>query len=508
MPRASQNANKISKRLSWRQRFGFVVLGGILGLSQAPFSQPFLLFLVLPFLAWLVASTVDWRSAFGKMWFVGIGYFAVVLNWIVEPFLVEPEIFGWMAPFALLAMSAGLALFWAGAGAICVRFSDSYHSRVVLLAVVWSAMEFARSMIFTGFPWGLLAYAWIDTPIAQAASVVGPHGLGLATLLVLFLPALFPRDVWRGGVLVLGICVMVGGWGYIRESQTTELHPRGTIVRLVQPNAEQKLKWDPKMMPVFFQRQLGYSSARSGVPVDVVIWPETSLPFFLGEDGPRLQSVADAAGKSAEVIAGGLRRDERSVFNSLVHLDQNGGVLSLYDKHHLVPFGEYVPFGDVLERFGLRGIADMVGGFAEGSGPRVLNSLNLPPYLPMICYEAIFPSYANARSIRPDWIIHLTNDAWFGSFSGPYQHLVQARMRAIEQGLPVARTANTGVSAMIDPLGQVAASIPLNEANFLDVALPAPLSPTLYSRLGDIPFLGFVVFLGLVCLLRVTPPEN
>lgn len=261
-------------------------------------------------------------------------------------------------------------------------------------------------------------------------------------------------------------------------------------------------------MPVFFQRQLGYSAARAGIAPDVVIWPETSLPFFLGEDPARLQMVADAAGNKTEVIAGALRRTSRSGFNSLVHLDEKGGVLSVFDKHHLVPFGEYLPFEDFLSGFGLSGLADLIGGFDEGKGPRVLTSLKLPPFAPLICYEAIFPSYARVQSIRPDWLVHITNDAWFGSFSGPYQHLAQAQMRAIEQGLPLARSANTGISAMIDPAGRIVAQIDLNEADFLDVALPAPLRQTVYAKLGDFPFFSVAVILFLLCVLRVPPIDE
>lgn len=502
MPRKDTGA-----RLTWGKRFGFAVLGAGLGLSQAPFDQPFILFLILPFLAFLISQSRDWRGGFGRMWWAGFGYFALVMHWIVEPFLVDVETFGWMAPFALVLMASGLALFWGVAGGLSVKLASGSQSRIVLLAVAWSGLEFLRSTILTGFPWALLSYGWIETPLAQWASVLGPHGLGLATLLILFLPAIFAPKIWNGGLIVLVVVSLAGAWGGWREMTATDLHPRGTIVRLIQPNADQKLKWQRDMMPIFFQRQLGYSAARTGVVPDVVIWPETSLPFFLGEDADRLQMVADAAGPDTDVIAGGLRRNDRTGFNSLVHLDGKGGVLSVFDKHHLVPFGEYLPFAEVLSQIGLRGLADTIGGFSEGKGPRVLNSLNLPPYVPLICYEAIFPSYARSGLIRPDWLVHITNDAWFGSFSGPYQHLVQAQMRAIEQGLPVARAANTGISAMIDPVGKIVASLAINEANYLDVALPAPKERTLYSKLGDFPFFATVFLLLLMCLIKVRPNE-
>lgn len=488
----------------WPIRIGYSLLGVLIGLGHAPFNLPFLLVLAVPFLAYWVAKCQTSKAGFAVGWWAGLGYFAATLNWIVEPFLVDIQTFGWMAPFALVLMSGGMAMFWAVPFWATVRFGPAGRGGFILLACLWTLSEFARATILTGFPWGLISYVWVDTPVAQLASILGPHGLGFATLLVLMLPVIFAPNVWRGAAITLVILAAAWGLGALRLAKPTALHPDGTIVRLIQPNAEQHLKWDREMRWTFFQRQLGYTGANTLPPPHVIIWPESSMPFFLGEDAEALQMVADAAGDNAEVIAGVLRREDGRAFNSLIHLDQRGGTVSVFDKHHLVPFGEYLPFHNLLSKIGLRMLTDVFdGGFSAGDGPRVIDSVALPAYQPLICYEAIFPRYSADTGTRPDWLVHITNDAWFGSFSGPFQHLAQTQMRAIEQGLPLARAANTGVTAMIDPYGQVIASLGLGRSNFVDVALPAPLPSTIYAKTGE--FFWLAVVLGLTLLLLLPP---
>ncbi len=269
------------------------------------------------------------------------------------------------------------------------------------------------------------------------------------------------------------------------------------VVRLIQPNAPQHQKWDPDYAPLFFARQLEFTAAAPRP--DLIVWPETSVPAWLGSAQPYLTAIADAA-QGTPVFLGIQRGDGPRIYNSMIYLDEDGRQQGLYDKHHLAPFGEYVPFGDILAQFGVYGMAATTGnGFSSGPGAALMEAGKLGKALPLICYEAVFTQDVLSAPGRADFLLQITNDAWFGTRSGPYQHLAQAQMRAIEQGLPMMRSANTGVSAMIDPLGRVTEALPLGQAGFVDATLPKGLGPTVYARLGDAPV--FVALLGLYALL-------
>lgn len=265
-------------------------------------------------------------------------------------------------------------------------------------------------------------------------------------------------------------------------SPQTEATAKATV-RVVQPNAPQHQKWDPDFIPVFFQRQLEFTAAEPRP--DLIVWPESSVPLYLHQAGPAFDRIAVAAA-GVPVIVGIQRYDQGQVYNALVHIDGDGNVAGVYDKHHLVPFGEYMPLAGLAARLGLFGLAANQGiGYTPGPGPKVLEIGSLGFGLPLICYEAVFPQDVNAAPMRPDFLLQITNDAWFGTHSGPYQHLLQARMRAMEQGVPMIRAANTGVSAVIGPNGEVLASVPLGQAGYADAPLPAALPPTFYARTGD-----------------------
>jgi len=271
------------------------------------------------------------------------------------------------------------------------------------------------------------------------------------------------------------------------------------IVRLVQPNAPQRDKWNPEKFGVFINRLL--QSTQAGDVPDLVLWPETALPY-LAHNAPEILQAAGEAGRGAPVALGILRADGPTLYNSMVVLDSVGQITATYDKHHLVPFGEYMPFRPVLSALGLHVFADMFGdGFGDGGGAQTLDFGPLGKALPLICYEAVFAHDVGGAAERPDFLIQLTNDAWFGTFAGPKQHLAQAKMRSIEQGLPMARAANTGISAMIDPYGRVLKSLALNEAGYVDASLPMPLPPTIYSKLGDLPIALLLIFVTFMVLL-------
>ena len=274
------------------------------------------------------------------------------------------------------------------------------------------------------------------------------------------------------------------------------------LLRLVQPNAPQHLKWHPDHVHGFFDRQVAYTGAAAERRPSLVIWPETSVPTWLDQAESAFSRIAEAAA-GVPVVLGLQRRDEAQVFNSLALLDSEGRLSDIYDKHHLVPFGEYIPLLDKLGAlpFGAR-VANHGFGYSPGPGARLLDLGALGKVLPLICYEAIFPQDVGASSERPDWLLQITNDAWFGEMTGPYQHLAQARLRAIEQGLPMVRVANTGISAVVDPRGKVTASLELGVSGFLDAELPGKIPPTLYARTGDWTALVVFLLLGLVLFVQ------
>ncbi|MDG1738834.1 MAG: apolipoprotein N-acyltransferase [Paracoccaceae bacterium] len=462
--------------------------GAFAGLGHAPVNWGIPTVLGLMWAYYLVSMSISTKSAFRTGWLIGAGYFAVSLNWIVEPFLVELATTGWMAPFALLMMSGGLALFWAVASWLTARFGRG----VWLWACFMTLAELERAYVFTGFPWAMPSYAWVNSIVAQAAAWIGPHGLNF----ILFLTAASVVSLHK----VYGLRISVGALAALTvlsfvPTPRLSMPDHGPVVRLVQPNAPQHEKWARDKIEVFFERQLRFT-AEPGNP-DFVIWPETAIAVPIPYSDELFQEMAAIAG-DAQIITGIQRIDGELSYNSLVALDKTGAVEQVYDKHHLVPFGEFIPLGDQLARFGLRGLAATDGaGYARGPGPQVIALDGIGPVLPLICYEVVFPQDLRTQA-RPRLLLQITNDAWFGDFSGPYQHLAQARMRAIEYGLPMIRVANTGVSAVIDARGRVVASIPLGQEGYLDTRLPAEMPKTLYAKLGDGPVWGVVLLMTLL----------
>ena len=463
-------------------------LGAVAATGQAPWNL-----WPLSLLAWagifgvFSAMQTVRRAAIAGL-ATGAGYFAVALFWIVEPFLVDVARHGWMAPFALFFFAFGFALFWAGAQAIARVFGGN----VWLWAAIMTLSEALRGWIWTGFPWAQPGHIWISTPILRWASFGGALPLTLLTLITGAALWHLTQGRWRGGALGLGatLALLIAA---IWLPDAPKPGADAPIVRLVQPNVPQDEKWDPAQMQFYFDRQMGFTAA--GAPPDLIVWPETALPVLLNYADDALAQITDAA-RGAPVVLGVQRAEGGRYFNSLLFLDGEGQQAALYDKHHLVPFGEYVPWGDTMARFGIRGLAQQGGyGYSAGPGAQLIDMGALGAGLPLICYEGVFARDVSAAPGRADFLLLITNDAWFGKLSGPYQHLAQARLRSVEQGLPMIRAANTGVSAMIDAAGNIMAQIPLGEAGYLDVPLPPPAAPTLYSRMGDAPIILLLIIM-------------
>ncbi len=487
----------------WKSAAISAIIGIAIATGQAPFSAFWLAFPAICGALLLGWSSATPRQAALRGLAVGVGFAAVTFNWIVEPFLVDLATHGWMAPFALLFMSLGIGLFWAGAFWAARKVAPMGSTTVLLaLPMTWTMAELLRSYILTGFPWGLTSYIWIDTPVYQLASIIGPHGLTLVT--VGLASAIAIGIVKRQfGRTVIGLIVLAAIWasgGYLKSQPLDVATGTRPIVRLIQPNASQKQKWDPELMPVFYNRQLALTAKISERMPDLVVWPEVAVPFLLSDPSAPLGEIT-AAANGTPVVIGAQRFDGGHAFNSLAMLGAGGTVDQIYDKHHLVPFGEYLPAGALFARLGLTALTAQYGtGYSAGSGPRVLNMGELGNVLPLICYEAIFPHELRRVALRPDWMLMLTNDAWFGQAAGPFQHLAQAQARAIETGLPMVRVANTGVSAIIDARGQIVASIPLGVAGGLDAPLPQALPATPYWRFGDFPVSLMLIAVGLAAL--------
>ena len=472
----------------WRPALWAFLAGAVAATGHAPLYLWPLSLLGLAVLVRLVARVprgAGWIGCVG-----GMGYGAVALSWIVEPFRIDPETYGWMAPFALFFMALGLGVFWA-VGAVLAR-ALPFRSPAFGFALTLTAVEFLRGHILTGFPWAMPGHVWISTPVAQAGALIGPTGLTLGLMLA---AAALSSARMRPALATAG--ALAGAWGLGMWVMAQPMPPdRPAMLRLVQPNAEQALKWDPDQARLFLDRLLEASAALPRV--DLVIWPETSLPYLLNRHPELAPMIAKSCAGASLAIR--VQREEGSRFwNSLTVIEPDGTVGQTYDKHHLVPFGEYIPLGDLAYRlFGLRAFAAQEGaGYSAGEGPALLDfGQNLGRALPLICYEAVFPQDVNAAPERPDWLLQITNDAWFGTVSGPFQHADQAKMRAIEQGLPLVRVANTGLTAVYDARGRLRAALPFGTLGHLDAALPAPLAPTPFSRFGEGPALVLLAGLG------------
>ncbi|MDT8343011.1 MAG: apolipoprotein N-acyltransferase [Thermohalobaculum sp.] len=508
-------AAAVARLSGWRRLAAAFAAGMALTGGQTPVSAPGLWFLAMPVLVWLVDGTAGPRQAAAVGWAAAFGMFVTGLFWIGHAFLVDAEQFAWMMPFAVTLLPAGLGLFWALAFWIARRtWAPGSLWRVALLAALITLAEYARSQVLTGLPWGLAAYVWVETPVAQAASVIGPHGLSLVTYGVTALPLVAiagARPRLGPGAVAAALAVAavpaLWVWGTARVPPEPAYAPGAPVLRVVQPNATQRLKWNPDYAALFYRRLIEATAAPADPalgPPAAVIWPETAVPFLPAEQPAERAAIA-AAARGAPVILGALHREQGPAgvawSNALMAILPDGSLSARYDKAHLVPFGEYVPWQSVLGRIGIRQLAER-GGFTPGPGPRRIEVAGLPAFSALICYEAIFPDEVIPEGPRPDWFLQVTNDGWFGSYGGPQQHLAQARFRAIEQGLPLVRAANTGISAVIDPHGRVLRALALDTHGAFDARLPAPLPPTAYARLGDAPALALVLALVFAARLR------
>ncbi|MFQ6554174.1 apolipoprotein N-acyltransferase [Aestuariibius insulae] len=474
-----------------------VGLGGLAALGHAPFDLPVLTLLALTAALHVVTGQGSWARMAWSAWALAFGYFLVGWNWLVEPFLVDAATHGWMAPFAISLLSGVMALYWGIAGGLAYGLVSGRWPRLIALVLLISVAEYLRGILFTGFPWGMLAYIWIETPLSQLLAWIGPHGLNVVTLGA---TAAIAGWIATGRGAAVPALLLVAGAALavtLSPGAVPAADPGAAQIRMIQSGAPQDEKWQPGKLEGFVDLQIALTA--EGNPVDLTIWSETAVPYLLSDAGPLLETMS-AAVRGGTVIAGIQRFADGYYHNSLISIEAGADITHIYDKNHLVPYGEYLPYDNLMRRLGLRGLASNVGaGFRKGERRDLFDVPGIGLVQPLICYESVFPAEV-AKGPRPRLTVLITNDAWFGNFSGPYQHLAQGRARAIEQGVPMVRVAQTGVSAMIDGKGRITASIGLGTGGAATAALPPELPPTLYARTGDVPALA-VLLVGLALLL-------
>lgn len=500
-----------------------LILALVAGAAAALVHPPFGLMpglLGYPLLMILAERSTRVRGAFWMGWLAGFAYFLIGCWWVAEAFYVNPDQ-AWMAPFAASLLPAGLGLFWGVAAALHRRLNRGGVRRVLLFAALFSILEWLRGHVLTGFPWNPAGAGWeAGSAPSQFAAVVGVYGLGLITVAAVCAlgPLVGPgRRKMRVGAAVAGVVVLAALFvgGAVRLSQ---IEPRSTrtIVRVVQADVDQKVKWSPDAYADIVRRYVSLNQRPGTRLPDVIVWPEGAIPNVanrvLAAEAWEARAIA-ASLQPGQVLLAGMSRGQPDQaaetgarwYNSLIALRRlpgaEGGmrVEAAYDKHRLVPFGEYLPLGDLMGRLGVRSLVHVPADFSHGPRPAPLAVEGLPSAQPLICYESLFPGFVGRRADGPRWIVNVSNDAWFGRTSGPLQHLNLASYRAIETGLPVVRATPTGTSAVIDPWGRVLPGKRLDpgESGVIDSALPQALTATPYSKIGDLGLLALlIVMLG------------
>jgi len=516
-------AHSVVLAWGWRRVLISFVAGAVTTLALPPFEIWPIAFLTFPVLVWLIDGAGAGRlggvmtAAIAGWWF-GLGYFVTGLYWIGNAFLVDAKNFGWLLPFAVLGLPAYLALYPALGLALARLIWTRGAVRILALAFGLTLAEWLRGHLLTGFPWNAYGYALMSPLVlAQGAALIGLWGMTFLAVAVFASPASLADDradtrrPWLAPVLSVALLAALATFGSIRLARTPTTFVEDVRLRIMQPNLPQDDKFRYSQKQAVMTRYLTLSERASATrpgglrEVTHLIWPESAFPFFLTREADALAQIASLLSGGTVLITGAVRAPEGATgtitraYNSVYVIDRTGSIGSVYDKVHLVPFGEYLPFQPLLERIGLMQLTKVRGGFIDGDRRRAMSVPGAPRMLPLVCYEVIFPGQAVPRGERPDWLLNLTNDGWFGASTGPYQHFQQARIRAIEEGLPLVRAANTGISAVIDPVGRVAASLPLGAEGILDAALPRPVAPTSYVRGGD----GWAALMGGIALALV-----
>ena len=512
--------------LSWgAKRIGMAFAAGALSvLALPPFNFFAVLFVSFPVLVWLLDGASGpaeaglfgrIRPAFATGWWFGFGYFVAGLWWLGNALLVEADSFAWALPLAVLGLPAVLALFYGVATSLAWLLWSDGIGRIAALGAAFGLIEWARGFVFTGFPWNVIGYAAMPAPLMmQSAELVGIFGMSALTVFVFSAPALVGTR--RGAVagmvtaLLLFAAHIGYGWFALHRLDSTGTVRSDVVIRIVQPAIDQSAKWDMAERERIFSRLLELSAlpSREAAPRPThIVWPETALPFLLTENPGALSRIADMLQVGQTLITGAVRFEDgigggaRRYFNTMYAIDDEGQIIGSADKSHLVPFGEYLPFEVLMRRMGFGPIAESFGGFSAADRRGILALPGGLGAVPLICYEAIFPDLSVVPDGRGSLLLNLTNDAWYGLTPGPYQHLHQAQLRAVETRMPLVRAANSGISAVTDAGGRIVASLPLGEAGVFDVALPPETDQFWHMRIRQFNFGLIIVIMVLTALV-------
>jgi apolipoprotein N-acyltransferase len=491
-----------------------ILLGAASGLAMPPIHAWWLLGFTVPLFLTVTKNAV---RLFFQGWLFGLGYFVSVLHWIGFAFFVDAKTDLWMMPFAVGGLAGAAALYWGLANWAAAKLSQRGFRIWLAFPFCLAIAEWLRGVLLTGFPWAVPGLA-VDGMggVEQLASVIGMNGLTLMLLLWAATPLAFIQGHRKLAVLLLATLAIAWGWGEWRLTQYPTRFVEGVGIRLIQPNISQSDKWRGNNARVIFNQLLSLSSKPSDkdFPITHIIWPESSVPFLIAESADGQAELLPLLGGTKTLLAGAVRRSSPKAENgvapkyytSVLVFNSDAKIVAAYDKWHLVPGGEYLPLAWMLEPLGFRKVVPIPESFTAGPGPTTTSIPNIGPASLQICYEDIFPNSTVDPANRPDWIVNVTNDGWFGNSVGPYQHIAQLRLRSVEQGLPVARAANTGVSAIIDPVGRYVEMTDLGVENARDSRLPVKIQPPIYASFGDFALLALLILTFTVNLLTRNKP--
>lgn len=481
--------------------------GGLSALAFAPTFLFPLLWFSFPTLLWMAYSRTSIKHVAWLGWWFGLGHFGIGIYWITISLFTDLNQFAWLVPLAVPAIAGTLALYPTAALLLARLFPLNLTGFSLVFALCWISMEWLRSYLFTGFPWNLLGYSWaFSDTMLQFTSLVGIYGLSLFTILLVCLPTTFTSESKAHRILptlsIVTIGIFIAVWGHVRLTNAPFTDNTNVKLRIIQANIPQDMKWQPGSRFASFQKHIYMSLTDGHDTITHFIWPESAIPYTLDSSSPALEFIRETFTNKAIILSGALRQNTQGmtpqIWNSLFAIQTSGHIITAYDKVHLVPFGEYIPFRSILP---LEKITYGSLDFSSGTPGQTLALPNTPPIIPLICYEAIFPQHITPQTPQ-SWMLNITNDAWFGHSSGPYQHLHMVRVRSIEQGIPLIRAANTGISAVIDSYGRVIHHLQLGTEGIIDSTLPKALpTKTTYSKYKNYIILLIIYFFGSLLLI-------
>ncbi len=525
-------AGRIILAWGWRRALVAFLAGAFAVLAMAPYDFFAACFVSFPLLVWLLDGAAGegrtslpgrLRPAFATGWWFGFGYFVAGLWWTGAAMLVEADAYAWAMPIAVLLLPAFLAIFFGFAAALARLLWSDGLGRILALAASLAVAEWLRTFLFTGFPWNPIGFAAMPVPVAmQSVALVGMPGMNALAVFVFAAPALLAERRHRRLGIALAVLLVAAhlGWGFQRLNQPLPADARSLTVRIVQPAIDQSEKWNTEVRDRIFLTLLDLSRSPSvdGQPrPELIVWPETSLPFLITEEPQALVALGEMLAEGQMLLAGAVRGeadptapDGARFYNSVIAIDESGVVADAVDKMHLVPGGEYLPLAGLFAAIGIDQIVSGPGDFSPGADRHAMTVADGVRAAAFICYEIIFPDLVAAGVAsgtgEADLIVNVTNDAWFGDTPGPYQHFRQAQVRAVETGRAVVRAANTGISGAIDPRGRIVDALAMQTRGVVDLTLPVAVDqvmPYARARLVGLAIVGaFVIFAGLLLARR------